>query len=224
MRVLGFIPARAGSKGLPGKNRRILGGMSLVERAFRVACESGVCDRIVTSTDDLAVMELARKIGLDVPFIRPAELSGDATPMIDVLQHGVSSLERTGYRPDVVLLLQPTSPLRTAQHLRDALALLEGHDSVCSVAEVPRTLSPHYVMKIEHGLLSSFLPAGRSVTRRQDAPPAYVREGTAYLVRRDVLMDQSSIYGSRCAPLLVESALSIDTECDWQEAERLLAA
>ena len=224
MRVLGFIPARAGSKGVPGKNRRILGGMSLVERAFRVACESGICDRIVASTDDLAVMELARKIGLDVPFIRPAELSSDATPMIDVLQHGVSCLERTGYRPDAVLLLQPTSPLRTAQHLRDALALLEGHDSVCSVAEVPRTLSPHYVMKIEHGLLSCFLPVGRSVTRRQDAPPAYVREGTAYLVRRDVLMDQSSIYGSRCAPLLVESALSIDSESDWQEAERKLAA
>ena len=224
MKILGFIPARAGSKGVPGKNRRLLNGMSLVERTFRVACESCVCDRIIVSTDDLSVMALARKIGLDVPFIRPTELSNDTTPMLSVLQHGVGALELTGYRPDAVMLLQPTSPLRTAQHLREAVTLLEQADSVCSVAEVPRALSPHCVMRIEDGYLTNFLEEGGQVTRRQDAPHAYVREGTVYLVRREVLMQQGSIYGARCVPMLVDGALSIDTEEDWGEAERRLAA
>lgn len=224
MKILGFIPARAGSKGVPGKNRRLLNGMSLVERTFRVACESGVCDRIIVSTDDMSVMALARKIGLDIPFIRPAELSNDKTPMLDVLRHGVGALELTGYRPDAVLLLQPTSPLRTAEHIREAVSLFQNADSVCSVAEVPRTLSPHCVMRIEDGWLKNFLDEGVQVTRRQDAPPAYVREGTVYLVRRDVLMEQGSIYGDRCVPMHVQHSLSIDTEEDWGEAERRLAA
>ena len=198
--------------------------MTLVERAFRTACESGVCERIIVSTDDISVMALARKIGLDVPFIRPAHLAEDTTSMLEVLRHGVGFMETTGYRPDAIMLLQPTSPLRTADQLREAVALLGQADSVCSVAEVPRTLSPHYVMKIEDGWLKSFLDIEETLVRRQDAPLAYVREGTVYLVRRDVLMEQGSIYGEKCVPMLVQSALSIDEESDWLEAERRLAA
>ncbi|MBL8059148.1 MAG: acylneuraminate cytidylyltransferase family protein [Chthonomonas sp.] len=224
MKILGFIPARAGSKGVPGKNHRLLSGMSLVERTFRIACESGVCDRIIVSTDDIAVMALARKIGLDVPFVRPAELSLDTTPMLDVLRHGVGVLELAGYRPDAIMLLQPTSPLRTAEQLREATSMLESGDSVCSVAEVPPTLSPYSVMRIEGGWLKNFLDEGQKITRRQDAPAAFVREGTVYLVRRDVLMEQGSIYGQRCVPMLVTGSISIDTEEDWTEAERRLAA
>lgn len=223
MRILGLIPARAGSKGVPGKNRRILAGMSLVERAFRVAKQSAVCERIIVSTDDMSVMRVARRIGLDVPFIRPAELSGDETPMLDVLQHGVRTLEARGHQFDVVMILQPTSPLRTAGQLIEAARLLGENDSVCSVTELPRTMSPHYVMRIQQGFLTSFLEEGKSVTRRQDAPPAYLREGSVYLVRRDVLMEQNSIYGTRCVPMQVGASLSIDSEEDWQEAVRRLA-
>lgn len=225
MKVLGLIPARAGSKGVPGKNRREIGGMSLVERTFRVAQESGVLDRIIVSTDDFEVLATAQKIGLEVPFVRPAELSTDRAAMIDVVNHALAQLDQTGYRPTAVMLLQPTSPLRTADHIRQAFGLLWGGDSVCSVVPLPLTLCPHYVMKVdESGHLVNFLPEGGAITRRQDVPQAFVRDGTIYLTKRSVLVEGRSFYGSSCVPMVLDSSesLSIDTEEDWSIAEQRL--
>ncbi len=227
MKVLGIIPARAGSKGVPGKNRRELGGMSLVERTYRVAIESGVLDRIVVSTDDFQVLAIAQKIGLEVPFIRPAELSGDGASMIDVVGHTLAELDKTGYRPGAVMLLQPTSPLRTADHIRHAFALIGGGDSVCSVVPLPQTMCPHYVMRVdEAGHLVNFLAEGAQITRRQDVPQAFVRDGTIYLTRYSVLIQRRTFYGNECIPMVLDPAesLSIDTEEDWNLASRRLTA
>jgi len=226
-KVLALIPARGGSKGLPDKNIRLLAGRTLLEYAARAASASGVVDRIVLSTDSERIAAEGRRIGVDVPFIRPRELAGDATPMLPVVEHAVDALEQGGWRPDIVVLLQPTSPLRRPEHVRTAVQQLResGSDSVVTVVELPRHVSPDYVMRIDDGRLVPFLPDGAAVTRRQDARPAFVRDGTVYAFWTRTLRETHSIYGRDCRPLVVPAreSLTIDSPQDWEEAERRLA-
>jgi CMP-N,N'-diacetyllegionaminic acid synthase len=227
MIVLGLVPARGGSKGVPGKNVRPLAGHTLLEYTARAARESGVLDRIVLSTDSPEIADAGRSAGLDVPFMRPAALAADDTPMVPVIQHALAELSRHRWSPDIVVLLQPTSPLRRPDHIRDAVSMLRetGADSVVTVVEVSRHLSPDYVMRIEGGRLKPFLAEGARVTRRQDARPAYSRDGTVYAFRRSTIEKTAGIYGDDCRPLLIDASdsLSIDSPADWDEAERLLA-
>jgi CMP-N,N'-diacetyllegionaminic acid synthase len=225
--VLGLVPARSGSKGVPGKNVRPLAGHTLLEYTARAARESGVLDRIVLSTDSPEIADAGRSAGLDVPFMRPAALAADDTPMVPVIQHALTELSQHRWSPDIVVLLQPTSPLRRPDHIRDAVNMLRetGADSVVTVVEVPRHLSPDYVMRIADGRLKPFLAEGARVTRRQDARPAYSRDGTVYAFRRSTIEKTAGIYGDDCRPLLIDASdsLSIDSPADWDEAERLLA-
>jgi CMP-N-acetylneuraminic acid synthetase len=227
-RVLGVVPARGGSKGIPGKNLRSLAGKPLLWYTARAAADSGVLDRTILTTDSREIAEVGRELGLDVPFLRPSELAQDATPMVASLVHAVGEVEREGWTPDVVVLLQPTAPLRRPEHIRSAVELLleSGASSVVSVAPVPPHYAPHYVMKIEGGRLVNFLPEGERVTRRQDAPPAYYRDGTVYVVRRSVLMNGEDLYGNDCKPLLLEpeETVTLDTESDWIEASARLSS
>jgi CMP-N,N'-diacetyllegionaminic acid synthase len=225
--VLALVPARGGSKGVPGKNVKPLAGHSLLDYTARAARESGVVDRIILSTDSAEIADEGRRAGLDVPFMRPAALAADDTPMVPVIVHALAELSRQGWSPEIVVLLQPTSPLRRPDHIRAAVTLLRetGADSVVTVVEVPRHLSPDYVMRIDDGRLKTFLPDGERVSRRQDARPAYSRDGTVYAFRRSTIEKSSGIYGEDCRPLLIDpsDSLSIDSPADWDEAERLLA-
>jgi CMP-N-acetylneuraminic acid synthetase len=225
-RVLAIVPARGGSKGVPGKNVRPLVGRTLLEYTAEAARASGVVDRIVLSTDAEDVAEAGRRAGLEVPFMRPASLAQDDSPMLPVLRHAVDALAAEGWVPTFVVLLQPTSPLRRGAHVRQALELLRtsGADSVVTVVEVPKHFSPDYVMRIEGGVLKPFLAEGAAVTRRQDVRPAYSRDGTVYACRRDTLERHDSIYGADCRPIVIpmEDSLSIDAPRDWAEAERVL--
>lgn len=226
MKVLGLIPARGGSKGLPGKNTRILAGKSLIERAYESARASGALDRIILSTDDGEALEIARSIGLEAPFTRPPEISGDTTPMIDVALHALNFLQARGDAYDVLALLQPTSPLRRAEHIRAALDRLDGHDAVCTVVPLPRDLCPHYVMQITpEGYLDYFMPDGSTYTRRQDVPLAYRRDGTLFVTRVEALREFRNFYGERCLPLELDpsESLNIDTPEEWAEAEERLS-
>ena len=225
--VLGLVPARSGSKGVPGKNVRALAGHTLLEYTARAARESGVIDRVILSTDSPEIADAGRRAGLEVPFMRPAALAADDTPMLPVIEHALEETATGGWSPDIIVLLQPTSPLRRPEHIRDAVTMLrDTHaDSVVTVVEVPRHLSPDYVMRIDEGRLTPFLPDGARVTRRQDARPAYYREGTVYAFWRTTLEKFGGIYGDDCRPLLVDAteSLSIDSPADWDQAERLLA-
>jgi CMP-N,N'-diacetyllegionaminic acid synthase len=225
--VLAIVPARSGSKGVPGKNVRLLAGRTLLDYTAEAARQSGVVDRMVLSTDAEDVAEAGRLAGLEVPFMRPPELARDDTPMLPVLQHAIEMLSGAGWVPEFVVLLQPTSPLRRPEHVRRALTLLtdSGADSVVTVVEVPKHFSPDYVMRIENGALRPFLPEGAGVTRRQDVRPAYSRDGTVYAFRRDTVSRYNSIYGPDCRPLIIDAdeSLSIDTPRDWSDAERILA-
>lgn len=226
MSVLALVPARSGSKGIPGKNLRLLAGRSLIEYAARAAGASGIVDRAVLSTDSAEIAAEGRRVGLDVPFVRPAALAQDDTPMQAVIEHALGALAGAGFEPEIVLLLQPTSPLRTPQQLRDAVRILResNADSVVSVVELPRHLSPDYVMRIDDGWLRPFLSDGARVTRRQDARPAFVRDGTIYAFWTRTLRDQQNIYGANCRPLLVDAAesVTIDAPADWDAAERAI--
>lgn len=224
--VLGLVPARGGSKGVPGKNVRLLAGRPLIDYTAQAARESGVLDRVVLSTDSTEIAEVGRRCGLDVPFLRPASLAADDTPMLPVIRHAMETLAAGGWMADVIVLLQPTSPLRRPAHIRDVVKRLRSSnaDSVVTAVEVPRHLSPDYVMRIEDGLLKPFLPEGERVTRRQDARLAYSRDGTAYAFWRATVERFDNIYGDRCEPLVIDGAdsLSIDSPIDWAEAERRL--
>jgi CMP-N-acetylneuraminic acid synthetase len=227
MLVLGLVPARGGSKGVPGKNVRPLAGHTLLEYTARAARESSVLDRVILSTDSPEIADAGRRAGLEVPFMRPVALAADDTPMVPVIQHALAETARSGWLPDIIVLLQPTSPLRRPDHIRDAVTLLRETkaDSVVTVVEVPRHLSPDYVMRIDDGRLKPFLADGVRVTRRQDARPAYSRDGTVYAFRRATLETFGGIYGDDCRPLLIDSreSLNIDSPSDWDEAERRLA-
>jgi CMP-N-acetylneuraminic acid synthetase len=225
--VLGIVPARGGSKGVPGKNVRPLAGYTLLEYTARAARESSVLDRVILTTDSAEIADAGRRAGLEVPFMRPATLAADGTPMLPVLEHALAALADGGWSPDIVVLLQPTSPLRRPDHIRNAVTTLRETkaDSVVTVVEVPRHLSPDYVMRINEGRLQPFLPEGARVMRRQDARPAYSRDGTVYAFWRATLERFGGIYGDDCRPLLIDAgeSLSIDSPADWDAAERLLA-
>ncbi len=224
MNVLALVPARSGSKGLPGKNTRSLNGKPLLAYAADAARASGVIDRAVLTTDAEDIAAIGRAAGLETPFLRPAALAQDDTAMRPVIEHAIDTLEAAGWLADIVVLLQPTSPLRSPAHIRRSVEILTDTraDSVVSVLALPRHLSPDYVMRVEGGRLVPFLPDGERVTRRQDARAAYVRDGTVYTFWRRTLREQGSIYGEDCRPMVVpaEESLTIDSPEDWAEAER----
>lgn len=225
--VLAIVPARGGSKGVPDKNVRTLAGRSLLDRTADVARRSGVIDRIVLTTDSDAIAAAGKEAGLEVPFKRPSTLAQDDTPMLPVVSHAVDELSRRGWDADLIVLLQPTSPLRQPDHIRCAVEMLRTSDadSVVTVVEIPRHLSPDYVMRIDGDVLTPFLPEGARITRRQDARPAYSRDGTVYAFRRSTLDRFGNIYGEKCRPLVIDpqDSLSIDSPADWDAAERILA-
>lgn len=227
MKILAVIPARGGSKGVPRKNIKPLLGRSLVERTLEQARACSHIDRIILSTDDDEILAHASDLGLETAPKRAEHLSSDHTAMIDVVLDLLIGLEdREGYIPDVVLLLQPTSPLRDVRHIDTAISMIGDNDSVCAVIEVPQELNPQFVMKIgAEGYLDYYLPEGRNVKRRQDVMPAYRRDGTVYLTKRDVLFEHQNFYGASCIPMMIDPAesLSIDTDKDWQRAESVLS-
>ena len=228
--MLGLVPARGGSKGIPDKNVNLLplAGRSLLDYVATAAKGSGIVHRIVLSTDSERIAAEGARVGLEVPFLRPAELARDDSPMLPVIEHAVEWLERNGWSPEIIVLLQPTSPLRTPAHIRHAVHQLRasGADSVVSVVELPKHLSPDYVMRIDGGRLLPFLPEGTGITRRQDARPAFARDGTVYAFWRRTLREWRTIYGETCSPLVIPAAESItlDTLDDWEEAGRRLSA
>jgi CMP-N-acetylneuraminic acid synthetase len=226
--VLAVVPARAGSKGIPGKNVRPLAGRPLLAYAVDAIRDSGVVDRAVLSTDSKEILAAGQRLGLETPFLRPAELARDDTPMQPVVEHAVAALEAEAWSPEIVLVVQPTAPLRRGEHLRRAVELLResGATSVVSVVPIPLHFSPDYAMRLDNGRLVPFLPHGAEIRRRQDAAPAYSRDGTVYAVRRDVLVKLHDLYGSDCRPLVLspEESINLDTPADWEEAERRIGA
>ena len=225
LKILGIIPARGGSKGILGKNIRSLNGKPLIQYAVEAARSSNLVDRLILTTDSVEIAEVGKALGVEVPFLRPPDLAQDDTPMLPVIEHALLFVEMERWQPDIILLLQPTAPLRRAEHIQQAVKLLveSNCDSVVSVVEVPRHYVPDFVLRLEDGKLRTFLDAPL-ITRRQDARPAYSRDGTIYAFWRDLLVKKRSIYGNDCRPILIpeDESCNLDTMHDWQEAEKKL--
>lgn len=226
--ILAVIPARGGSKGIAQKNIKPLLGRPLIEYTFDAAKASRLLRRIVISTDDSQIAHIAQRNHIEVPFLRPPELAQDDTPALPVIQHTVRFLEQqAGYKPEYVVILQPTSPLRTARHIDEALDILicSGADSVVSVTEVPHQYNPYSVMKLQDGRLIPFLANSEQYNLRQKKPTYYARNGAAiYAFKYSTLMDKNSLYGDDCRPYLMTKAESvdIDDQLDFELAEFLM--
>jgi CMP-N-acetylneuraminic acid synthetase len=227
MRVLGIVTARGGSKGIPRKNLAVVAGKSLIAWTAQAACASGLV-RTVLSTDDDEIARVGRECGLDVPFMRPAVLALDETPTVPVLQDVVRRLESAGEAYDAIFTLQPTNPLRRAADIDGAIALLEttGADSVISFVEVgERHPARMKVLDREGRVIDPPFAEQFEGQRRQDLPTLWLRDGSVYLTRRDVLMDQGSLKGSDCRAWKIsqDRACNIDTPFDLWLAEQMLS-
>jgi CMP-N,N'-diacetyllegionaminic acid synthase len=227
IKVLGIVTARGGSQGIPRKNIIPLLGKPLLAYTAEAALSAKRLNRTILSTEDEEIARIGRAYGLDVPFLRSAELARDDTPSIPVLQDAVRRLEQMGEYYDAVFTLQPTNPLRRPEDIDGAVDLLErtGADSVISFVEVGE----------KHPARMKFItPEGKvhdppfaelfEGQRRQDLPKLYLREGSVYLTRRSVLMELNSVKGNNCRAWILpkERACNIDVPFDLFLAEQML--
>jgi CMP-N-acetylneuraminic acid synthetase len=214
--VLAIVPARGGSKGLPRKNVLPLGGKPLIAHTLEVARKTPLVDRVVVSTEDQEIAEIARRCGAEVPFMRPRELAQDETLHVPVLIHTVEWLrERERYQPDYVLLLQPTSPFRTVGDIEASVQMaVETHaDAVVSVGPVHQ--HPHWMKRVsEDGRLVDFWP-GEMRFRRQELQELYALNGAIYVVDTRVLLEQQTFYTARTHAYVMPIERSLDIECAW---------
>jgi len=228
--VLGIVPARGGSKGMPRKNLHALAGRPLVAWTIEAARQASSLDRVIVSTDDPEIAEVARELGAEVPFMRPAELAEDDTPDLPVFQHALEWLEgEEGYRPGVIVHLRPTQPLRTSRHIDEAVQLLisTGADSVKSVREVHE--HPHKMWELEGDLLLPYLKTELRANVGPDYPrqkldQLYVSSGVVDAVRTEVVRSGSTTGGAVHAYITDDMvSVDLDTHLDFMVAEALLA-
>lgn len=218
MTHIGIVPARGGSKRLPRKNIRIIAGKPLLAWTAQAALASKL-ERVILSTDDEEIASVGRSHGLDVPFLRPAAIADDATPMLLVLMHLIDWLEASGTRPSSLVLLQPTSPLRLPRHIDEAIALFDRQkaETVVSVTDVPNGFGPGKFMRMD--------PVG-AVTKSDfsDNGDLVVRNGPAILMTAPDAIRRGTLYGSPTLGYRMDRASSadIDDEDDFAFAEFLL--
>lgn len=207
----------------------MLCGKPLLQYTAEAAQAARGLARVILSTEDPEIAEVGRRCGLEVPFLRPAELARDETPTLPVLQHAVRALEDCGACFDAVCLLEPTSPLRRPEDIDGCIELLErsGADAVMTVLPVPAEYNPHWVyFEDAGGFLRLSLGAAAPITRRQELPAAFHRDGSVYVTRRAVLLQQNSLYGTQVAGYVMRTGggVNIDRPEDWERAEALVAA
>lgn len=225
MKILGFIPARGGSKGVPGKNIRVLGTKPLIQYTLEAAQQSKYLSHSIVSTDSELIAAGVRKLGGHVPFMRPASLALDNTPTLPVIQHALHFYLEQGESFDAVCLLQVTNPFRLPGFIDQAIECFmeKNCDALISVLPVPTEFNPHWTFETApNGFLKIATGEEKIIARRQDLPPAYFRDGSLYITRTKVLMEQNSLYGTTLGYILNDPTwyVNIDTPDDWKEAER----
>lgn len=227
-RFLGVITARGGSKGIPRKNIKKLAGKPLIEYTFKAVKQSRYLDRCIVSSDSKEIIEYSKSNNIEAPFVRPQELSTDNTKSIDVIIHAVNFLKKKeNYIPDYIVILQPTSPLRTAKDIDQSIELILDDpkaDSLVSVIKVPHNFNPYSIMEFNGNYLSSFIK-GKTLMNRHLKPTFFARNGAAiYISTYDLIVKEKKIIGENCLPYFMplEKSIDIDDNFDWDIAEYLI--
>ena len=230
MKILGLIPARGGSKGVPFKNQRILAGKPLISYTIEAAIACHKLDNVVVSTDSDIIATLSQKAGAEVPFLRPEALAKDNSPSIDVVLHALAFYENQGVFFDAFCLLQPTCPLRKASDITEAINKFSASeaDSLISVRTVPHQYNPHWIFEpsAESEYLKISTGEEEIIPRRQALPKAFYRDGSIYITRTETLKTSKSLYGEKITWHESKSPfyVNIDTLSDWEKAEHLIKA
>lgn len=228
MKILGIIPARGGSKGVPRKNLKMLGNSPLIAYTWESAQQSQLLSDIILSSEDDAIIDWAKNNGLEVPFVRPKALATDTASSIDVVIHAINTLERQNKYYDAVCLLQPTYPFREKGFIDKALEkfIKSNADSLISVLKVPHEYNPHWTFcENEKGFLKIATGENEIIKRRQDLPLAYFRDGNIYITRVEVIKSQQSFYGDKISFIESDESFycNIDTMEDWIKAETIFS-
>jgi N-acylneuraminate cytidylyltransferase len=226
--VLGTIFARGGSKGIPRKNLKLLAGKPLIAYAIETARGCKLLDRLIVSTDDHEIAEVAKQYGAEVPFLRPAELARDDSPEWLAWQHAIHTLEVAPGAPkiDVLVSVPTTSPLRSVQDLEACIQLLLESDADAVITVTPTNRNPYFNMVVldKDGCARVAVAAEKVLHRRQDAPPVYDMTTVAYAVRAQFVTQERELFAGRVKAVVVppERAIDIDTELDLKIAQFLL--
>ena len=225
-RILAVVPARGGSKEILLKNLRSVLGVPMVARVGELVRALPMIDRAVVSTDHDEIARVAEAAGIDAPFRRPADISGDRIADWDVLVHALGEIERSdGVTYDIIIMLQPTSPLRRPEHVRATIEMLveDNWDAVWTLSETDSKNHPLKQLRIEDGCLDYYDSSGNTIVARQQLKPVYHRNGVAYAITRECLLKQGSIKGARTGGLVLDGQfVSIDTEWDITLAEFIM--
>jgi len=223
---IAIITARGGSKGIPGKNIKTLGGKPLIAWTIEAAIKSRRLKRVIVSTDGKDIARVCRQYGAEVPFLRPPELARDDSSHLEVMEHAIRWLtEHEGVQPEYVLLLQPTSPFRTEMDINAALDLATKRQADAVISVSPVASHPYWTKRImDDGTLADFVPLPLRSLRRQDLPPAYVLNGAIYLIRTASLLRDRKLVPKNAVAYIMppERSLDVDTPWDWHVAELLM--
>ena len=217
MKTVGLITARGGSKGIPQKNVRPLAGKPLIAWTIEAALQSRRLDRVIVSTDDEEIAKVSREWGADVPFMRPAELAKDDSPHLEVIRHALGWLAAESEAElDYLMLLQPTSPLRTSADIDSAIALCE-EKNADAVVSVCQTHGHPFLSKqvTPDGRLLDFIEKPQGYLARQSLPPAYSLNGAIYMVRRGLLLERDDWYTDRTFAYIMPPERSLDIDTPW---------
>jgi CMP-N,N'-diacetyllegionaminic acid synthase len=217
LQILGIVPARGGSKGIPRKNLAALAGKSMIAWTIEAALSSPSINRVIVSTEDREIGEAARALGAEVPFWRPDEFAKDDSPGIAPVLHAVRWLaSNEDYHPDYVMLLQPTSPLRTKEDIEAVVRLARERQCDAVVSVTPAGAHPFWMKQIgADGTLQAFLNPPQQYSRRQDLPAVYKLNGAVYLIRREPLLEQETFYPAGTLAYVMPECRSLDVDSEW---------
>ena len=228
MKVLGVIPARGGSKGVPRKNIKELAGKPLIQYTIEEAQKVASITELIVSTEDEEIATISQQLGAKVPFLRPEALAGDKVPTIEVLIDILKRYKEEGQEFDCLCLLQPTTPFTKHKDIEEAISIFKASssDSLLSVLEVPHEYNPHWVFKPrENNQLEIATGEKEIITRRQELPKAYIRSGDIYLTKTQIVLE-GSIYGKSISYYEMPDCphINIDTLEDWRKAEEIASS
>jgi len=226
MEILAIIPARGDSKGIINKNIKNLAGKPLIEYSITSAKKSKKINRIIVSTDNKKIASISKKAGAEIPFLRPKQISKDVTPIIDVIRHALDFLEDTeSYKPDIIILLQPTTPLRSIQDIDNSIRLLINSKSTSVISVFQTKAHPDISFKINQNFLKPLNSKFEKHSLRQKRKSVYVPSGLIYTFWFDTLKKYNSIYGPKIKPLVTKNKMElidIDEPFDFFLAEMIL--